>query len=97
VRVTFAPHNEFGVLDHEVVTQSGETVYVPLRAIAYGGGCELVFTLRRTSSMTDAEFEPDSALVSGDLALLKKIFKEQAPVEAASRHLRTTDADPMRP
>ena len=36
VRVTFAPQNEYGVLDHEVVTPSGDTVYVPLRAIPDG-------------------------------------------------------------
>lgn len=75
VRVTFAPDNEYGVLDHEVLTPSGETVYVPLRAIADGGGCEVVFTLRRSAGMTDAEFERDTALVNGDLALLKKVLE----------------------
>ncbi|MFG2045612.1 SRPBCC family protein [Dactylosporangium sp. NPDC048998] len=75
VRVTFAPHNEYGVLDHEVLTPSGETVYVPLRAIADGDGCEVVFTLRRTAGMTDAEFERDAALINGDLALLKKVLE----------------------
>ena len=75
VRVTFAPKNEYGVLDHEVLTPSGETVYLPLRAIADGSGCEVVFTLRRRPGMTDAEFERDTALVSGDLALLKKVLE----------------------
>ncbi|MFC0505202.1 SRPBCC family protein [Micromonospora costi] len=79
VRVTFAPHNEYGVLDHEVVTPSGETVYVPLRAIADGDGCEVVFTLRRSPGMTDAEFERDVALVNGDLALLKEILEGAEP------------------
>ena len=78
VRVTFAPANDYGVLDHEVVTPSGDTVYVPLRAIRDGDGCEVVFTLRRSPGMTDAEFERDSALVSGDLALLKRVI-EGAP------------------
>ncbi|WP_262286235.1 SRPBCC family protein [Micromonospora sp. MA102] len=77
-RLTFAPRNEYGVLDHEVVTPSGETVYVPLRAIADGDGCEVVFTLRRSPGMTDAEFARDAGLVSGDLALLKKVL-ESAP------------------
>ena len=75
VRVTFAPENEYGVLDHEVVTPSGDTVYVPLRAVAAGDGCEVVFTLRRSPGMTDAEFERDIALVTGDLALLKKVLE----------------------
>jgi hypothetical protein len=75
VQVTFARANEYGVLDHEVVTPSGETVYVPLRAIADGDGCEVIFTLRRSPGMTDAEFERDTALVTGDLALLKKVME----------------------
>jgi hypothetical protein len=74
-RVTFAPTNEYGVLDHEVLTPSGETVYVPMRAIADGDGCEVVFTLRRAPDMTDAEFERDTALVTSDLALLKKVVE----------------------
>jgi uncharacterized protein YfaP (DUF2135 family) len=75
VRVTFAPDNGYGVLDHEVLTPSGQTVYLPLRAIADGDGCEVVFTLRRSTGMTDAEFERDTALVNGDLALLKKVLE----------------------
>ncbi len=74
-QVTFAPPNEYGVLDHEVVTPSGETVYVPLRAIPDGDRCEVVFTLRRSTGMTDAEFERDTALVNGDLTLLKKVLE----------------------
>ena len=75
LRVTFAPQNAFGVLDHEVSAPSGSTVYVPLRAIADGDGCEVVFTLRRAEGMSDAEFERDSALVSADLALLKQVLE----------------------
>ncbi|MET8912660.1 SRPBCC family protein [Micromonospora sp. NPDC004551] len=74
-QVTFAPRNGYGVLDHEVVTPSGETVYVPLRALADGDGCEVVFTLRRSPGMSDAEFDRDAGLVTGDLALLKKVLE----------------------
>jgi Polyketide cyclase / dehydrase and lipid transport len=74
-RVTLAPDNPYGVLDQEVVTPSGETVYVPLRAIADGDGCEVVFTLRRAPGMSDAELERDAALVTSDLALLKQIVE----------------------
>lgn len=75
VQVSFAPQNDLGVLDHVVVTPSGDTVYVPLRAIADGDGCEVVFTLRRAPGMTDAELERDAALVAGDLALLKSVLE----------------------
>jgi Polyketide cyclase / dehydrase and lipid transport len=74
-QVTFAPQNEYGVLDHEVVTPSGETVYVPLRAIADRDGCEVVFTLRRSPGMTDEEFDRDTALVTSDLVLLKEVLE----------------------
>ncbi len=74
-RITFAPHNELGVLDHEVLTPSGETVHVPLRAVADGDGCEVVFTLRRTPGMTDEELDRDAALVTADLALLKQVVE----------------------
>jgi hypothetical protein len=75
-RVTFAPENGFGVLDHEVLTPSGETVYVPLRAIADGDGCEVVFTLRRAPAMADDEFERDTAQVEADLARLKEVVEK---------------------
>ena len=78
VRVTFAPQNDYGVLDHEVVTPSGDTVYVPLRAIAAGEGCEVVFTLRRAAGMTDAEFERDTSLVTADLGRLKKVLENRS-------------------
>ena len=75
VGLTFAPQNEYGVLDHVVRTPSGDTVYVPLRAIADGDGCEVVFTLRRAPGMTDAELDRDTALVTADLALLKQVVE----------------------
>ncbi|GEL98194.1 SRPBCC family protein [Cellulomonas terrae] len=75
VGLTFAPQNDYGVLDHVVRTPSGDTVYVPLRAIADGDGCEVVFTLRPTPGMTDAELDRDTALVTADLALLKQVVE----------------------
>ncbi|MCZ7428442.1 SRPBCC family protein [Micromonospora sp. WMMA1949] len=77
-RLTFAPANEYGVLDHEVLTPSGETVYVPLRAIADGDATEVVFSLRRMPGMSDADFERDTALVEADLARLKAVLESAA-------------------
>jgi hypothetical protein len=74
-RVTFTPDNEYGVLDHVVVTPSGEAVYVPLRAIADGDGCEVIFTVRRLPGMTDAEFDRDAGAVTADLARLKAVLE----------------------
>ena len=74
-RVEFAAQNPFGVLDHEVRTPLGQTVHVPLRALADGDGCEVVFTLRRAPGMSDDELERDAAQVTGDLAQLKQVLE----------------------
>lgn len=75
-RVTFAPPNPFGVLDHEVVTPSGGVVHVPLRAVADGpDACDVVFTLRRAPGMTDGELDRDEALVRADLDRLRTVLE----------------------
>ena len=83
VRVTFAPANEYGVLDHEVLTPAGDTVSVPLRAIADGDGCEVVFTLRREPGMSDADLDRDAALVTADLDRLKRVLEGGSTSEGA--------------
>lgn len=71
VVVSFTPHNELGVLDHDVTLPSGETVHNPVRVIADGTGSEVVFTLRRQPGMSDADFRRDADMVAADLARLK--------------------------
>ena len=78
VEFAFAPRNEFGVLDHRVTTPSGQVFDNPMRVIANGADrCDVVFTLRRSPGMTDAEFDRDAGLVSADLASLKKIVEHR--------------------
>ncbi|MFE2055485.1 SRPBCC family protein [Streptomyces sp. NPDC059446] len=76
VVVEFAPRNDFGVLDHHVTLPSGETVHNPVRVIADGPGCDVVFTLRRRPGMSAEEFRSDEAAVSADLATLKRIVEQ---------------------
>jgi hypothetical protein len=70
--VTFAPRNEFGVLDHHVTLASGETFYNPMRVTTDGAGCEIVFSLRRQATMSDEDFERDANAVLSDLVRLKR-------------------------
>lgn len=70
--LAFAPRNEFGILDHEVTVPSGETFANPMRVIADGDGCEVVFSIRRRPEMSDEEFERDANAVSADLVALKR-------------------------
>ena len=75
VGFAFAPRNDYGVLDHDVTLPSGEVVYNPMRVIAGGSGCEVVFTLRRRPGMSDAEFGADAAAVAADLGRLKRVLE----------------------
>ncbi len=76
VVVSFAPRNEFGVLDHDVTLPTGETVRNPLRVLATGeDSCEVVFTVRRQPAMTEAEFATDCDMVAADLATLRDLLE----------------------
>ncbi len=75
VAFAFVPPNDYGVLDHDVTLASGETSHNPMRVIADGAGCEVVFTLRRRPGMSDEEFIRDADAVSADLVTLKRVLE----------------------
>lgn len=77
VRIKFVRENTFGILDHEVSLESGETFYNPMRVMANGEGCECVFSLFRQTSMTDDAFNADKNAVESDLLKLKNILESQ--------------------
>jgi len=78
VGFAFVPRNEYGVLDHDVTLPSGEVVYNPMRVIADGHDCEVVFTLRRRPGMSDTEFSEDAGAVAADLARLRRILEDRS-------------------
>lgn len=71
VKVHFTEHNRFGVLDHTVLRPGGERVFVPLRVVANGTGCEVMLTLFRSAGTTDAALASDLAAVDRDLQSLR--------------------------
>ena len=75
ITIEMAEPNNFGVIDHWVTLPSGERVYNPMRVVAHGEGCEVVFHLRRQPGTTDDAFEADAILISSDLATLKAILE----------------------
>ena len=76
ITIVFSPANDLGVLDHVVNMPSGEAVFNPLRVVPAGDRwCEVVFTLRRRPEMSDEDFAADAAMVTADLATLKKILE----------------------
>jgi hypothetical protein len=75
IEIRFARRNDLGVLDHDVILESGERVHNPMRVVANGDGSELVFTLYRLPDMTDEAFAADAKAVEADLAALKGLLE----------------------
>jgi len=75
VRIRFVERNAFGVLDHWVYPAVDNAIYIPMRVIANGDGCELVFTMLRAPRMSDEKFEADAAWVMRDLNALKNLLE----------------------
>ncbi|MFC3735986.1 SRPBCC family protein [Paractinoplanes deccanensis] len=77
IKVTFAPPNDYGVLDHWATFPDGQTFLNPLRVVPYGDGSEIVFSVRRALGTSDADFARDTCLVAADLARLKAIMESR--------------------
>ena len=73
--VRYAGPNPYGVIDHDVVLETGETFHNPVRVLPHDDGAAVVFTLRRQGGMSDADFDRDSAAVLADLELLKDLLE----------------------
>ena len=76
VKVKFADENQFGIVDHEVVFESGIKVYNPMRVIANGEGSEVFFTLIRQPEMSGEKFAQDAQWVEKDLGILKGFLEK---------------------
>jgi hypothetical protein len=75
VKIRFVARNALGVLDHDVVLESGETVHNPMRVVASADGSELVFTLFRRPGMGEEAFAADAGAVEDDLRTLKGLLE----------------------
>jgi len=78
VRVRFTPQNEYGVLDHHVTLPDGAEIYSPMRVVSNGSGSEVIFTLFRTSGMSDETLARDIEWVAKDLGVLKGLLESPA-------------------
>ena len=77
IKVRFTERNEFGILDHYVIPESGVEIYIPMRVIPNGSGSELIFTLFRLSDVSDEKFAADTEWVMRDLTALKNLLEAQ--------------------
>ena len=76
VTVRFVPHNDLGVLDHDVTLPSGTVVNNPVRVLSHPNGAEILFTVRQIE-LSDEEFEHDLATVAEDLKRLAQVLEDQ--------------------
>jgi hypothetical protein len=74
VTVVFVPHNDLGVLDHDVTLPSGDVVTNPVRVLAHPDGAEIVFTVRQLGA-SDEDFARDVEAVEADLHRLKALVE----------------------
>ncbi|GAB3673012.1 SRPBCC family protein [Salinisphaera aquimarina] len=75
VEVCFSQRNDFGVLDHWVCPAPDTTIYIPMRVVRNGSGCELIFTLFRLPGMSDEKFAADAEWVMRDLHAVRDILE----------------------
>jgi len=78
IRIKFSEKNAFGILDHEVVLESGGRINNPMRVIANGEGSEIFFTLIRQPDVSDEKFAEDTRWVEKDLKILKDLLEGRA-------------------
>jgi steroid delta-isomerase-like uncharacterized protein len=76
VKIRMARKNRLGVLDHDVVLATGETIANPMRVVPRGAGSEVSFTLFRRPEMTDEMFSQDAQWVEKDLNILKGLLEK---------------------
>ena len=75
VRIEFAERNSLGVLDHDVILESGERVHNAIRVVPNGDGSEVIFILFRRADMSDEKLAEDAAWVQKDLRILKGLLE----------------------
>lgn len=75
VQIRMAPRNDFGVLDHDVMTPDGTTTHNAFRVTPVDAGCALTFVVLRAAGASADDFERDAALVAQDLKTLKGLME----------------------
>jgi len=76
VKIRFADRNTFGILDHDIILESGVKIHNPMRVVPNGRGSEIIFTLFRQPDMSDEKFSEDAKWVEKDLRILKDLLEK---------------------
>jgi hypothetical protein len=76
VRVRFAPPNDLGVADHDVMLGTGVAVHNPIRVVPNGTGSTVTFTLMRQPGVSARQFNRDAKTVQRDLERLRTVLEQ---------------------
>lgn len=71
----FAEPNTQGILDFSERADGGDAIVNPMRVVANGDGCLLLFTFLQRPWMDDAEFASAAEWIEADLWLLKSTLE----------------------
>ena len=74
----FVAANAHGIVDHWVTLPEAGEVYVPMRVVANEAGSEVLLTIFRQPSMSDAQWDADCQAVTADLERLKALLEAKA-------------------
>jgi hypothetical protein len=77
VTVFFSAPNESGILDHRIVPDGSEALFVPMRVVPNGTGSEVIITLFQWPGLSDAYFERDAETTSKDMLTLKRLLEAE--------------------
>jgi hypothetical protein len=75
-KIRFAEKNQFGILDHDVILESGVTFHNPMRVVPNGRSSEVIFTLFGQPGMSDEQFSEDAKWVEKDLTILRDLLEK---------------------
>lgn len=76
VTMRFAPRNRLGILDHDFVLESGQTIHNPMRVVAKANGAELIRTLRPQAEAGEAELAEEAQAAEKDLQTIKTLLEQ---------------------
>jgi hypothetical protein len=76
VTIRFVENNPFGILDHDVILESGGKMHNPMRVVPNGLGSEVIFTLFRQPGVSDEQFAEDTQWVEKDLRMLRDLLEQ---------------------
>jgi hypothetical protein len=75
VILRFAPRNEYGVLDHQLILEGKAPISTPMRLIENDEGCEIIYTQFQRPGMSPEAFASEVEWVTSDFEALRSLLE----------------------